>query len=78
MSLLAQINNKNARYVYKNVKNACVHPYSTAPQTRRSRVPFPMVLLEIFMDIILPVGNSCLKGQLEDLKHVEKMTFWKI
>ena len=23
-------------------------------------------------------GNSCLKGQLEDLKHVGKTTFWKI
>jgi hypothetical protein len=23
-------------------------------------------------------GNPCLKGQLEDLKHVGKMTFWKI
>jgi len=22
--------------------------------------------------------NPCLKGQLEDLKHVGKMTFWKI
>jgi len=22
--------------------------------------------------------KSCLKDQLEDLKHVEKMTFWKI
>ena len=23
-------------------------------------------------------GNPCLKGQLEDLKHVGKTTFWKI
>ena len=23
-------------------------------------------------------GNPCLKGQLEDLKHVGKKTFWKI
>ena len=23
-------------------------------------------------------GNPCLKDQLEDLKHVGKMTFWKI
>jgi hypothetical protein len=23
-------------------------------------------------------GNSCLKDQLEELKHVGKMTFWKI
>jgi hypothetical protein len=23
-------------------------------------------------------GNPCLKDQLEDLKHVVKMTFWKI
>jgi len=23
-------------------------------------------------------GNPCLKGQLEDLKHVVKTTFWKI
>ena len=23
-------------------------------------------------------GNPCLKGQLEDLKHIGKMTFWKI
>jgi len=23
-------------------------------------------------------GNLCLKDQMEDLKHVGKMTFWKI
>ena len=29
-------------------------------------------------NIVKRVGNPCLKDQLEDLKHVEKMTFWKI
>jgi len=23
-------------------------------------------------------GNPCLKGQLEDLKHIRKTTFWEI
>jgi hypothetical protein len=30
------------------------------------------------MFIRLRDGNPCLKGQLEELKHVGKMTFWKI
>ena len=39
-------------------------------------------MLNAWMKIILcrrlRDGNPCLKDELEDLKHVGKMTFWKI
>ena len=35
-------------------------------------------MAEIIMCRRLRDGNPCLKGQLEDLKHVGKMMFWKI
>jgi hypothetical protein len=34
--------------------------------------------LRIIFCIGLRDGNPCPKDQLEDLKHVGKMTFWKI